>query len=75
MAKVYTPSATISNQKIVTTKEDRARDVQQFKERKAEQERIKTERFAKIKDRKKNKPGGGSGGLGGRGINIEIKGE
>lgn len=74
MAKVYTPSNPVSNQKVTTTNEDRIRDVQQFKERKAEQERIKTERFAKIKAGKKNKPGVG-GGLGGRGINIEIKGE
>jgi hypothetical protein len=54
---------------IETTKEDRARYAQEFREEKQHQQKLKEERFAKIEARRKNKPGGGGG------INIEVEGD
>ena len=70
MVKVFTPTGkdSVSTRHIPTTDEDRSRDREQFKERKAEQDRIKDERFAKILEKRKvRKPSGGGGG-----INIKI---
>ena len=62
----------VSTRKLSQTKEDRARDLADFKADKADKQRIKEERFEKIKA--KRKPRGGSGGSGG-GINITVKGD
>lgn len=68
MVKVFTPSNkdSVSTRNVSTTTEDRARDLAQFKEKRAEQEQLKQERFNKIRNRRKGRPGGGGG------INLEI---
>ena len=60
----------VSVRQVPTTEADRKDNVEKFKERKAEQEQIKNERFAAIEEKRKNRPprGGGSGA----GINIEV---
>ncbi len=50
------------------TPEDKVRFAEKFKEQKAYEQKVKDERFAKIQERRKNKPGSG----GGKGINIEV---
>jgi hypothetical protein len=44
----------------------------EFREQKKHEQKMKEERFAKINERRKKNPAGGSGG--GRGINIEVGG-
>lgn len=53
---------------IEQTKEDRAKQVKEFREEKEYQRKVKEERFAAIRERKKNNKPDGSGG----GINIEV---
>jgi len=74
-AQVFTPGHKdrVSIQKVHTTKEDRAKDRETFKERKAEQEKIKAERFERIEKERKNRHNKTPGT--GRGINLEVKGE
>ena len=72
MAKVLNPRPGEYKQTVPYTKEDQKKDLNTYKERKAEQEKIKEERFAKIEERRKgtnrNRNSGG-------GINIEITGD
>lgn len=71
MVKVMTPgkSDAVSIRHIPATQEDRAEQVKNFRKRKNEEQKIKEERFDKIKERRKNRPpaGGPKGG-----INIEV---
>lgn len=68
-ANAYNPKGGVSIHKIEQTSEDRAEFKKQWKEDREHKERLKDERYAAIQERrKKNKPGGGSGG----GINIEV---
>lgn len=71
MANVMTPRGkdSVSVRTVHTTKEDRAKNLENFRERKKQEQEIKDQRFAEIKERRKGrKPSGGSGG----GINIEV---
>ena len=69
---VYTPNESESVRHIESTKEDRAKHAKEFREQKKHEQKCKEERFAAIRERRKNKPGsGGSGG----GINIEVSGD
>jgi len=70
MANVYTPNKAESVRRIEPTKDERKKYAKQFKEQKEHERKIKDERFAAIRERRKNnKPGsGGSGG----GINIDV---
>ncbi len=70
---VATPPGGEHVQHIHSTKEDRAQHAKEFREQKKHQDKIKDERFAAIRERRKNKKpdSGGSGG----GINIEVKGD
>ena len=58
----------VSVREIPRSKEDRKEDVKAFREHKAEQQRQKEERFAKIEARHKKRPSNGPRGDGG--INI-----
>ncbi len=69
--QVFKPKEAESVRHIHSTKEDRAEHLKQFREEKTYQEKVKTERFAKINERRKK--GGPSEGKGG--INIEVKGD
>lgn len=66
---VATPPGGEHVRHIEQTKEDRARQVKEFREEKEYQRKVKEERFAAIRERRKNNPGGGGG------INVEVKGE
>jgi hypothetical protein len=66
---VATPKGGEHIQHIEATKEDRAKHAKEFREQKDFEQKAKDERFAKIEERRKNKPGGGGG------INIEVKGD
>ncbi len=68
---VATPPGGEHVQHIHSTKEDRAQHAKEFREEKEFQRKTKDERFAAIRERRKNKPGG-RGGSGG-GINVEEK--
>ncbi len=70
MSNVYRPDKAESVRTISPTKEERVSDAKKFREQKAHERKIKDERFAAIRERRKNnKPGsGGSGG----GINIDV---
>ncbi len=70
MPNVYTPDKAESVRRIEPTKDERKKYAKQFKEQKEHERKIKDERFAAIRERRKNnKPGsGGSGG----GINIDV---
>ncbi len=67
---VMTPGAgdAVSERRITQTNEDRIRHGKEFRENKQHQQKVKEERFAAIRDRQKNRPGGS----GGAGINIEA---
>ena len=67
MVKVYTPKKAESVRKIEPTKEERKKFAKEFREEKEHQQKIKDERFAAIRERRKNKPGGSGGG-----INIDV---
>ena len=58
---------------IESTKEDRAKHGQQFREQKEVEREAKNERFARIAEERKKRKGGGSGS--GSGINIDVKGD
>ena len=64
---VATPKGGEHIQHIHSTKEDRAKHAKQFREGKKREDKLKDERFAAIRERRKNKPGSGGSG----GINIE----
>lgn len=62
----------VSVRKITQTKEDRQRNLEDFRADKAEKQRLKEERFEAIKARRKDKPGSPKGGSG---INIVVEGD
>lgn len=68
-ANTFQPREGVSTRRIESTPEDRAEFKRQWQEDRKHKERLKDERFAAIRERRKNKPGG-SGGSGG--INVEI---
>lgn len=71
MANTMKPSNkdAVSVRSVPVTQEDRAKNLESFRERKREEQELKDQRFAEIKERRKGrKPSGGSGG----GINIEV---
>lgn len=70
MVKIYTPDKAESVHRIEPTKDERKKYAKEFREQKEHERKIKDERFAAIRDRRKNNPGG-SGGSGG-GINLEV---
>ena len=70
MANVYTPDKAESVRRIEPTKDERKKYAKEFREQKEHERKVKDERFAAIRERRKNKPGG-SGGSGG-GINLEV---
>jgi hypothetical protein len=65
---VATPRGGESVRHLAATKKDRAKHSKQFREQKEYERKIKEERFAAIRDKRKNKPGGEGGG----GINVEV---
>ncbi len=67
---VATPKGGEHVQHIHSTKEDRAKHAKEFREQKEFERTEKDKRFATIRERRKNKPGGSNGG-----INIEVKGD
>ena len=69
MVKVYTPDKVESVRRIEPTKEERKKYAKEFKEQKEYQRKVKDERFAAIKERRKGqrKPSGAGGG-----INVEV---
>jgi len=70
MANVYRPDKRVSMRDIPADETDRKKMNEGFKERKANQDRIKDERFAKIEERRKAaRDGKGSG------INVEVTGD
>jgi hypothetical protein len=66
MAHTFKPDKPMSTRSIPADKTDRKNMNDSFKERKANQEKIKTERFAKIEARKKAARDGKGG------INVEV---
>lgn len=70
-ANAYTPKSGESTRRIEQTPEDRAEFQRQWKEDKEHKQKLKEERFAAIRERrKKNRPSDGGGG-----INIEVTGD
>ena len=67
---VATPPGGEHIQHIHSTKEDRAKHAKQFREQKDVELKEKDKRFAAIRERRKNTPGGSGGG-----INVEVKGD
>lgn len=67
MANIYTPEGTESIRHIHSTEEDRAKHRKQFREQKDYEQKIKDERFAKIRSDRKNGP------VDAGGINIEVQ--
>ena len=67
---VATPKGGEHVQHIHSTPKDRAKHAKQFREQKEHERKIKDERFAAIRERQKNKPGGS-----GAGIDIKVKGD
>jgi hypothetical protein len=61
---------TVSSRRINSTKEDRAKQLKEFKEDKAHKEKLKEDRYARLKERQKGKPSGKGTGR----INIEVTG-
>ncbi len=64
---VATPKGGEHIQHIHSTKEDRIKHAKEFRDQKKHEDKLKDERFAAIRERRKNNDSGGSGG----GINIE----
>lgn len=71
MSEVLKPGKkdVVSVRHLPATKQDREELNKAFREQKAIEKKHKDERFAKIAERRKNRP---SDGKGGRGINIEV---
>ena len=69
MTNVYTPGKQQSVQHISPTKEERQKDAKAFRAQKERERKIKDERFAEIRERRKNNPSGGGG------INIDVTSE
>lgn len=69
-ANAYNPDKGVSTRRIEQTPEDRAEFKRQWKEDHEHKERLKEERYAAIRERRKNNKPGGSGGS--SGINIEV---
>ncbi len=67
MAHTFKPDKPMSIRSVPADETDRKQVNDSFRERKANQERIKTERFAKIEERRKAAREGK-----GKGINIEA---
>ncbi len=70
MANVYTPKKAESVHRITPSKDERKKYAKEFKEQKEHERKIKDERFAAIRERRKNNPGGSGGS--GKGINIDV---
>jgi len=70
MAHTYRPNEAVSIRSVPADATDRKNVKDSFKERKANQEKIKTERFAKIEARRKAARDGK-----GNGINVEVTGD
>jgi len=70
MANTFRPSKGVSMRDVPADAEDRKKVNEDFRERKANQDRIKDERFAKIEKRRKAARDGK-----GRGINVEVTGD
>jgi hypothetical protein len=70
MANTFRPSSAMSVRHIESTAEDRKRDLREFKGRKQREQKLKEERFEKIRQRRKQNNSGQ-----GQGINIEITGD
>jgi hypothetical protein len=70
MSKVFRPKEAISTRHISTSEEERKLIHEEHRERRKNQDKIKTERFAKIEENRKKKRDGQ-----GRGINIEVTGD
>ena len=60
----------VSIRNIPASRKDREELNKSFREQKQLEQKLKEERFAKIKERRKNRPPGPSGG-----INIEVTGD
>lgn len=69
MAEVMKPGANdaISVRNVPASKKDREELQKAFREQKQIEQKHKDERFAAIRERRKNRPGGSGGG-----INIEV---
>jgi len=67
MANVYTPNKAESVRRIEPTVSERKKYAKEFREQKEHERKIKDERFAAIRERRKNNPGGSGGG-----INIDL---
>ena len=70
MANTFRPDKAVSIRNIPADATDRKKMNDSFKERKANQDRIKDERFAKIEERRKVARDGK-----GKGINVEVTGD
>ena len=70
MANTFRPTKGVSMRDVPADAEDRKKVNEDFRERKANQDRIKDERFAKIEKRRKAARDGK-----GRGINVEVTGD
>lgn len=70
MPHTFKPDRSESVRSVPADATDRKRMGETFRERKADQERIKTERFAKIEEHRKIARDGR-----GRGINLEVTGD
>jgi len=70
MANTYRPDKAVSIRSVPADATDRKKTNDSFKARKANQEKIKTERFAKIEARRKAARDGK-----GNGINVEVTGD
>lgn len=70
MGNAYRPDKAVSIRSVPADATDRKKMNDSFKQRKANQERIKTERFAKIEERRKVARDGKGGG-----INVKVTGD
>ena len=68
MVNTFRPVSAVSIRQVPADKTDRKKMNEDFRERKSNQDKIKTERFAAIEARKKVARDGK-----GKGINIEVK--
>ncbi len=71
MAEIFQPKEAVSVRHIEADAEDRTKHAKQFREQKDHEAKLKDERFAAIRERRKKGSVGGSGA----GINIEVKGD
>lgn len=70
MVHTFKPNKRVSIRNVPADDVDRKQTKDTFRERKTNQDRIKTERFAKIEERRKTARDGQ-----GRGINLEVTGD